>query len=307
MTMLNTPVLLLIFNRPDRTLRVFEEIRKAKPTRLFIAADGPRSGRPGEREKCEEARSIIQRIDWPCELSTLFRDSNLGCRMAVSGGITWFFENVEEGIILEDDCLPGESFFSFCQQMLDRYRDNPQVMHVGGNNFINQTRPSRASWYFSRYGHIWGWATWRRAWNQYDVNMKSFPTYYQEGRFRNVFGKDWAAYYWLYKLGQTFHGKIDTWDYQWTYAIWAAQGKSIVPAENLVTNIGFGSETTHVMDSIAHIGNLASQQLQASKPPQSEEVDEVSDRLTDQIVFNLTWWKKCILRVLAPYSLRTLN
>ena len=152
------PILFLVFNRPETTALVFQEIRKVRPQQLFVAADGPRPDRTGEAEKCAEVKKIVAAVDWPCEVKTLFRDNNLGCRVAVSSAINWFFENVEEGIILEDDCLPHPDFFRFCNELLDYYRNDERIMHIGGNNFQFVNKYGKSSYYFSHYAHIWGWA-----------------------------------------------------------------------------------------------------------------------------------------------------
>jgi hypothetical protein len=173
----NTPVLFLIFNRPNTTEQVFEAIAKAKPRCLFVAADGPRTDKEGEAEKCQAVRDIIKRVDWDCEVKTLFREQNLGCKEAVSSAITWFFEQVEEGIILEDDCLPSDSFFSFCAELLEKYRDDKRIMMISGDNFQDGIQRGDASYYFSSVPWIWGWATWRRAWRLYDREMQTFPSF----------------------------------------------------------------------------------------------------------------------------------
>ncbi|MBA4056200.1 MAG: nucleotide-diphospho-sugar transferase, partial [Marivirga sp.] len=162
---LETPVLLLIFNRPDTTRRVFEAIRKARPKRLFVAADGPRQHKPEDADRCAKARKIATDVDWECEVKTFFRDTNVGCGRGPSGGISWFFEHVDEGIILEDDCLPSPLFFRFCAELLERYRDDKRVMEIGGNTFMDEAnRDKEYSYYFSSHNNIWGWATWKRAW-----------------------------------------------------------------------------------------------------------------------------------------------
>jgi len=241
---MKTPVLFLIFNRPELTFRVFDEIRKAKPEKLFIAADGPREGKEGESEKCEIARSVVNKIDWNCEVKTLFREKNLGCRDAVSSAITWFFDNVGEGIILEDDCLPDQSFFTFCQTLLEKYRDDERIMHIGGGNFQNGKHKTSASYYFSKYTHIWGWATWRRAWKKYDVRMSNLERVQKTERFNSYILNN-EHLYWIDIFTQTQKGKIDTWDYQWLYSVWENNGIAILPNENLVTNIGFNEDATH--------------------------------------------------------------
>ena len=183
----NTPILFLIFNRPDTTFKVFEEIRKIKPAKLYIAADGPRPNVIGEEEKCTASRNIIKQVDWDCDVKTLFREKNLGCKIAVSSAISWFFENVEEGIILEDDTFPTQSFFWFCQELLDFYRNDSRIMHISGNNFQLGKIRGEGSYYFSKYNHIWGWATWKRAWRFYDVSLNTFPIFVQRKVIKNIF------------------------------------------------------------------------------------------------------------------------
>ena len=163
------PILFLIFNRPQLTARVFAAIREAQPSQLYVAADGPRSNRPGEADLCEQARRVINGVDWPCEVKTLYRQENLGCRQAVSSAITWFFDNVEAGVVLEDDCLPIESFFRFCSELLIRYRDDTRIGMISGNNHGFRIYDDSLSYSFSKHGAIWGWASWRRAWRLYDT------------------------------------------------------------------------------------------------------------------------------------------
>jgi hypothetical protein len=166
----------MIFRRPDFTSRVFEQIRNVRPARLYIAADGPRSGREGEQQLCIETRAIIEQIDWDCELKTLFREKNLGCKMAISSAIDWFFEQEEEGIILEDDCLPNQSFFRFCDTMLEKYRNDDRIRHISGCNLQHGKKWGTASYYFSNLTHAWGWANWRRVWKDYDRDLKLYDT-----------------------------------------------------------------------------------------------------------------------------------
>jgi hypothetical protein len=245
---LKTPVLFLVFNRPDTTKQVFEAIRKAKPPRLYIAADGPRNTKEGEAERVQEVRSIATNVDWECEVKTLFRDENLGCKYAVSGAITWFFEQEEQGIILEDDCLPSQSFFWFCEELLDRYKDDLRIWHISGNNFQNGIKRGQSSYYFSKFNHIWGWATWANRWSDYDVEIKSYDTFVSNNIINNLFELDQDKKYWSFIFEKVFKGEIDTWDYQWTYTVWINSGLSILPNENLVSNIGFGSNATHTKD-----------------------------------------------------------
>lgn len=242
----------MIFNRPDTTFQVFESIRKIKPKKLFVSADGPRADKPGEDEKCGLTRDVVKKIDWDCELHTNFSDSNLGCKKGVTKGINWFFENVDEGIILEDDCLAEESFFTLCSELLEKYRDDERIMHIGGVNFQDGIKRGDASYYFSRFCHVWGWATWKRAWSKYNVNIPDFhpDTFHsvlkdtiKRKRVRNFYGR----YFDMVK-----NNRLDTWDYQWVWTVWSNNGMSAIPNVNLVSNIGFGEDATHTKD-FSHI------------------------------------------------------
>lgn len=245
-TTLNTPVGFIIFNRPEVTRRTFEEIAKARPPKLLVIADGPRAARPGESEKCLAARAVIDQVDWDCEVLTNYSDVNLGLKRRISSGIDWVFENVEEAIILEDDCLPHPSFFRFCEDLLEKYRDDPRVMMISGNNFLPGRGEEAQSYFFSRYPHIWGWATWRRAWRHYDVEMKNWPALRDSSMILDALGDAAAAAYWRYTLENVALGYLNTWSYQWMVACWAQNGFSVTPCVNLVSNIGYGAEATNL-------------------------------------------------------------
>lgn len=240
-----TPVLFLVFNRPDLAARVFARIREAHPSRLFIAADGPRPDRPEDIQACQETRLLAGQVDWPCEVKTLFQEKNLGCRAAVGAAITWFFEQVEAGIILEDDCLPDLSFFPFCAELLERYRDHEPVMSIGGNCFRLGEVAKRESYSFSIYHHIWGWATWRRAWRHYDSSLASHPNLFDGAWLSHLLGSEPAAWFWSQMIARYHEGQMDTWDLPWLFSCWSQHGLSIVPAVNLVVNVGFEPRATH--------------------------------------------------------------
>ncbi|MBU3563623.1 hypothetical protein [Polynucleobacter sp. Tro8-14-1] len=232
---MKSPVLFLIFNRPDTTLKVFEAIRRAKPPRLYIVADGPRENIPGEIGKCIEARKIVGDIDWECKVKTLFRDENLGCKYGVSKGINWFFENEEEGIILEDDCLPQKDFFIFCDLMLEKYRDNFSVGTITGINLFGQNVGSNC-YYFSRYQSIWGWASWRSRWEGYEVdieNRKKIEKIDINCEYPNHFRRHID-----FCLDLVDAGLNNTWDYQLQYLIIKNNYLCIRPYANLISNIG---------------------------------------------------------------------
>jgi hypothetical protein len=292
---MRSPVLFLIFNRPECTRKVFEVIRAAKPPRMYVAADGPRDNRPREGALCEETRSIVKSIDWPCEIHTLFQDKNLGCKMAVSGAIDWFFRNEEEGIILEDDCLPCSSFFAYCDEMLEIYRHNPRVGFIAGANFQGGRTYGAASYYFSNYPHIWGWASWRRSWALYDKDASVWPEFRDRGGLERVVGKrPQEVRYWGRIFEELHAGKIDTWDYQVTLATWVHELVAAIPQKNLVSNIGFGADATHTIVS-SSVSDLATEELifPLTHPP-TLKVCEAADRWTASQMFRLPFHKRVI-------------
>jgi len=295
---LNTAVLFLVFNRPDVTAQVFEAIRQAKPPRLYVAADGPRPNRPGEAERCAEVRRIATNVDWPCEVKTLFRESNLGCKRAVSDAITWFFENEPQGIILEDDCLPDPTFFRYCEELLERYRYDQRIGMISGDNFQFGRRRNGDSYYFSKYVHIWGWATWRDRWvGSYDVNMVRWPRVRDEGRVGDLVGDTRQARYWSRVFEEVYQGNIDTWDYQWGFANWVEGRLCILPAHNLISNIGFGVGATHTVG----ISDLANLPVGSLRFPLAHPVgifaNRIADAFTAKKCYGVPLWKRALGRI----------
>jgi len=244
---LQTAVLFLVFNRPDTTAQVFEAIRKARPPRLYVAADGPRADRAGEAEKVAKVREIATAVDWPCEVKTLFREKNLGCKYAVSGGITWFFEQEEQGIILEDDCLPSQSFFWFCEQMLANHKHNKTIDLISGDGRIVEAINLPEECVPLPYPLIWGWASWAHKWSNYDVEMKSWPA---NKSYLLNFHRKRNRVFWRNVFNKTFENKIDTWDYQFAYMLQKHQSNCLLPPKNLIRNIGFNrDDATHTSGS----------------------------------------------------------
>lgn len=241
---MKSAVLFLVFNRPETTLKVFDAIRAAKPPRLYVAADGPRAGRAGDDERCNEVRRIATNVTWPCEIRTLFRDANLGCKVAPSSAITWFFEQEEEGIILEDDCLPSRSFFAYCDELLGRYREDERVFLISGYNKQNEWNADRCDYFFSNYGGISGWASWRRAWRHFDIEMTDLAYCIENNLFEYLLGEQQgkARRKAMERVKRT---NIDAWDYQWGFARHKNNGLACVPAKSLIQNIGYGPGATH--------------------------------------------------------------
>lgn len=282
----NTAVLLLAFNRPDTTLKVFEAIRKAKPPRLYVSCDGPRKGREGEAERVARVHKITTDVDWPCEVKTLFQKKNLGCRYGVSTAITWFFQQEEQGIILEDDDLASLDFFYFCESLLDYYRDDERVSTITGNNFQNGKKRGDASYYFSKYFHSWGWATWRRTWNHYDGNMSFWPQWKQSADYNNLFIDNIERKYWAKLFDQRYKSNSDSMAYPFTASIWYRSGLTVTPNVNLVSNIGFGEDATHTNYNYYvenHLSNIPIESLGKLTHPKSVEIDIEAD------LFNFNW------------------
>jgi len=244
---LNTPVLLLGFNRPHLIVHPFEAIRAARPRQLFFAVDGPREGVPGERERVDAVRAFAARVDWDCELQTRFRDRNMGCGRGVADALAWFFGNVEEGIVLEDDLIPDPSFFPFCRELLARYRADERVTTISGYNFLGGGGGGAVPWsyLFTRYISLWGWASWRRVWRHYDFDARAWPKAKAEGMLDRLFAGREERRHWGGQFDMASAGAVDTWDIQWGLACWLLGGLTAMPAGNLVRNVGFGADATH--------------------------------------------------------------
>ena len=273
-----TPILFLLFNLPDTTQKVFDQLKKIRPKYLYIAADGARSDRPDERQLCNKTRAIINQIDWNCQLKTLFRNVNFGCGSSISKAITWFFDNVSEGIILEDDCIPDLSFFHYCQSMLVKYRHDTRICHINGTSFVN-IPDRKTSYYFSRYFHVWGWATWKRAWDNYDFTMLSYPEFLQSHGIENLFTDKNIQAFWLNSFNQVYENKLDTWDYQWAYTNFINNSLSIYPLTNLVTNIGFDNRATHTTNENDTNANRSTSQITKIVHPNFIIPEQFADNL----------------------------
>lgn len=249
------PILFTVFNRPDIAAATFARIREARPERLFIAADGPRPGRPDDERLCAETRALAGKVDWPCEVSTRFSPANLGLKKGMSSAIDWFFGQVEEGIILEDDCKPDLAFFRYCEWALGKWRDEPAVMAVSGANYQFGVRRGPDSVYFSRILACWGWATWRRAWAHFDLGMKEFPAFEKEGRIRRIFAHRLPREFWLAKM-KACHEGGNSWAFAWIFNIISRGGLVATPNANLVTNVGFEDGATNATDKASVFSHI---------------------------------------------------
>jgi hypothetical protein len=274
---MNTPILIVAFNRADKVQRVFNRVREVQPKQLFLSVDGARVHKSGEAEKVKAVQDIINQVDWECEVKTLFRDENLGCRMGVSGGIDWFFEQVEYGIILEDDCVPDVSFFRFCEELLERYKDEERIMQISGSNLIPEKFSQYGTSYiFSNFALIWGWATWRRAWQKRDVHLTDFPRFVKENKINNLIS-DWGGQRYMVDKFQDTYLKINnSWAYAWFCNILNNNGLTILSTNNLIQNIGIDEEATHTKGSGLERYQLGSTGVEfpLKHPEKIEKVDE---------------------------------
>src|SRR5215470_4648664 len=256
--MLDTPVALIIFNRPHTTERVFAEIAKAKPRKLFVIADGPRTDREGEAERCAATRDVVERIDWDCDVLRNYSDVNLGCGNRPASGVSWVFEHVESAIILEDDCVPHPTFFRYCEELLEKYRDDERIMHIGSGGFQFGRQPSGYSYFFSRHFPSWGWASWRRAWGAFDMSLKLWPAVRDDSWLWDIYDDERVIDFFRTVFDQTHGagGNMSWWDFQWTFSCWLQHGLSILPHTSLVSNIGFGNDATHTRGASDRIANV---------------------------------------------------
>ena len=279
-----TPIAFLIFRRPDLTARVFEAIRQAQPHKLFIVADGARN--ESEAILCQQARAVTEVIDWDCEVFRNYADENLGCRKRVSSGLDWVFSKVEEAIILEDDCLPHPSFFRYCQELLDYYREDERIWCISGDNFQDGQWRGDGSYYFSNYNHGWGWATWRRAWQKYDHNLSNWEKFRDGQCLKNVLSNELEVIYWHSIFEEMFmkRDQKNIWDYLWTLSVWQNSGLTILPNVNLISNIGFRYDGTHTLGE-SKLANLPVQDIGEIRHPSFLVRDRLADEYTFDYVF----------------------
>jgi hypothetical protein len=306
---LTTPVAFLIFNRPEVTARVFAEIARARPRTLLVIADGPRDDRPDDADRCREARAILDRVDWDCNILRNFSDRNMGCRQRVATGLTWAFETVPEAIVLEDDCLPHPTFFPFCRDLLERHRDDERMMMVSGFNPLGRWKASEQTHHFTYLGTIWGWASWSRAWRHYDVNIPKWSDPAARRIVRDRFCVR-AQYRQRAKLFDRVQaGEIDTWDFQWTFTRLLHGGLSAVSAVNLISNIGFGEDATHTRSEESAWANTP---REAASFPLTELADVKEDRAYVREVYRRfqrapsSPWKR-VRRILGGLKRRLAN
>jgi len=297
---LETPVVLLIFNRPKPTRAVFDAIARARPRRLMIVADGPRPDRPGDAEAVAATRDVVARVPWPCHVDRHYVDRNLGCKRCVAGGLEWVFEQTEEAIFLEDDCLPDPTFFTYCERLLERYRDDQRVAAISGDNFQAGQSRTPYSYYFSKYFHCWGWASWRRVWHSFDLELKSWPGWRQLGGLHAVGESPAERAYWKSVFDRQYAGSIDSWAYAWLYSCWAQSGLTILPNVNLVSNIGFDDDATHTRGPQHPLADLPRGSLTHLRHPPLVVRHATADEFTFEHLYHRPRGIRRLLRKLRP-------
>lgn len=302
--MSKSPVLLIAFNRPDTTERVMEQIKLSKPSRLYIAVDGPRASRPDEKAICDLVKTqTLAQVTWPCEVKTLFREKNLGCKMGVSSAISWFFEHEESGVILEDDCLPHQSFFDFCDELLEKYKEDDRIAMISGDNYAEQFLIAE-SYGFTRYPHIWGWASWRRVWANYDVGLSQLSDILAKHGTSLFTSKEKPnpkeAALWARNFSEVHQGKIDTWDYQFAFQAFIRRQLSIFPKYNLISNIGFDSRATHTLTET----ELAQMKTTSLPLPLTHPLKMEAFQKRDAFIFSRYFYGKNIFQKIISRILR---
>lgn len=306
---METPIILLIFNRSETTRRVFNLVKKIQPKMLFVIADGPRLDRAGESEKCTLTRKVVSDIDWDCKIFKNYSDVNLGCAKRVSSGLEWAFSIVDRAIILEDDCIVDPTFFEFSDKLLADYLDSSHIMSICAQNVQFKRQRTKCSYYFSLYQHCWGWATWRRAWQHFDFEMSLWPQVRDNNLLLDILENPRAVKYWTNIFQSTYVGKIDSWYYRWMFACWMQNGLSILPSKNMVSNIGFGADATHTKTSEKNSQHAAMATYGMSfpllHPPQIVRHHQ-ADRFEQNTLFDPSYVTRAsnkLLRVLGKRSL----
>lgn len=298
-----TPILFIVFNRPGTTRKVFEKIREIRPQKLYVASDGPRDKIYGEKDKIFMVRKIATKIDWPCQVITLFREKNLGCKIGVSSAITWFFQQENQGIILEDDCVPHLDFFYFCENLLNRYSEDTRISAITGNNFQNGKWRGNASYYFSKFAHCWGWATWKRAWDHYQGELPFWLEWRDSSEWRNFNSDKVERNFWRKVIDKVYYGNIDSWAYSWDASRWYNGFLAATPNVNLVSNIGFGDEATHTKSKNSKFSKMLTSGLNPIVHPEIIERDVIADHWTFNYHYGGKFLRFPYNLIIFPYRL----
>jgi hypothetical protein len=276
--MLSVPILFLTYKREKTAQLVFDSIRAARPNKLYWASNAPKSNNTEEELQVQRVRAIKESIDWPCEIHLRFLDTHLPVKHSVHSAISWFFEHEERGIVLEDDCLPINDFYYFCEDLLEKYKDDERVAAITGNNFQGGIYRGDASYYFSKYSHIWGWATWRRSWLKNDLDISYLNQWVGTKNWAGLYNSKNEEKYWRLIFEKAYKQEVNTWDYSWLACIWFNSGVIATPNKNLVKNIGFGQDATSTKKDINKSANIESSSLGLIKHPEKITIDIEADK-----------------------------
>lgn len=283
--MTDTPIAFVTFNRPDSAARSFESIRRARPDTLFLVSDGPRADRDGEADLVQQTRRIGEQVDWSCDVHTLYAEENLGCARRISSAVSEAFETVDRLIVLEDDCIAHQDFYPYCDTLLERYANDQRVMAVSGNNFQRGQRRGESSYYFSVFPHCWGWATWRRAWQHFDLSLQDWPSFRDDGFLGNICPESYQQDYWTRIFNDCFAGRTDSWAYPWTCCCWMNQGLTALPNVNLVSNIGFNEAATHTRKR-SNVSEMTTEPLGTLSHPRRVVRHFEADQFSERTIFS---------------------
>ncbi len=292
---LNTPILFLTYKRFETSEKVFESIKNARPKKLYFVSNAPKKNDIVELEKVQKVRSLVKEVNWDCDVVTLFRDEYLDVKESITFSIDWFFEHEDKGIILEDDCVPSQTFYPFCQELLDYYQNDESVFSIGGCCFLEDKNLLDNEYRFSRHTYIWGWATWKRAWLKYDVKMTNWPVFKKSKDYKNIFKNFVIRSYWTNIFNMVYENKFKTWDYQWLYTIWLNNGISIIPNRNLISNIGFGIESNFANDRNSLDANLKTSDINLPLKHINEIIFNNSEqKYVEKKIYKITFQKYLI-------------
>ena len=282
-------ILFLVFNRPQLTQTVFDAIKKSRPKRIFIAADGPRKNNESDVILCKKVRNIVNQVDWECEIKTLFREENLGCRTAIISAVDWFFDHTDAGIILEDDCIPSESFFNFCALTLEKYKSNEKIMQINGSFHLAQYKSFFECYYFSKLNSCWGWATWKRAWELFDADMTGYEEFRDKGKIYQYYEDRKITNWMISYLEEANSPSCGIWSTQWSYSILKNNGLCINPTFNLVNNIGFfEAPTSGIHESYSSYSDYNLENFSHIRHPDIVQYDVSNDVLEFKHIIQLT-------------------
>jgi len=281
---MKTSVVLIIYKRYQNLLAITDVLRKVKPAKIFIIADGPKN--KTEKLLTDKTRKNLELLlDWPCMILKNYSKNNLGLKERFSSGISWVFEQTDRAIFLEDDCIPDPTFFRYCDELLEKYQNDNRVMTISGNNFQFGKNTVPSSYYFSRYPHVWGWATWKRVWDHYDSNITTWPEQSNTSWLRGVTGGLIISKFWKYIFNRLFEGKINTWDYQLTYASFKNNGLNIIPSVNLVTNVGYGADSTNIKTKNKTISVPTTPMQFPLIYPKDFAINDTADQAVENLVY----------------------